>query len=421
MSYNYERAVPVSYKKYKLNKEIEFPDTVKVQLDAFFDYIVKVEKSVYHNENGKIQKKTLIKDLSAKYADLREKYIKPEVDEKYHYKLIAYTQEEVDFIFQCGYKLIERFGLSQNEIAAVFGMNSNKFAKLGCFPMRCYQAYTKFAGKSLIPNDTKSEGIRIADCINKKVQAVYGCSAFIGVTNMLDIFANISSTDNKAYILTRPLECNEQNVVSRYLAYPRFLFATANNLENDTNTIPRRYVAGKLKKQIIDFLQMKENEVLMYSSICERMIKSGEMEQRFIASAYLNRFQEDVELYRNQLGCIEDIDKGFYGDEYFEDENSLEECGLAGLEIDFDDADAVRRILLDSTRKLYEKLVRRLTFAKLSGYDAGVFQDYKMALVAMLVKKNELFSDYQRGVRNLEKDEDKIQLASISHCAVEPF
>ena len=36
MSYEYEHAVPFEYKRYKLNKHIEFTDEIKVQLDNFY-------------------------------------------------------------------------------------------------------------------------------------------------------------------------------------------------------------------------------------------------------------------------------------------------------------------------------------------------------------------------------------------------
>lgn len=419
MPYKYECAVPVVYKRYKINKEIEFSDEIRSQFALFFQYIDKLRKLDYQDENGKLQIEALIKDLSDRYAVLRSRYLKPVVLQKYKYKTIAYTQEEVEFIFQCSYKLIEKFGLSQDKVSAVFGIKPNKFSKLGCFPMRCYQAYVKLddksARKSLVPDDVESEGIRIAECINKNVQAIYGCSAFVGISNMLDVFANVSSTDAKAYVLTRPAECNKNNVITKCLAYPRFLFATANNLENDTDTEPRRYMAGKIKEQIIDFLNMKENGVLMYSDICKRMLSNGDVDKQFISSGNQDEFKRDLNLYRNQIQCLADIENGSYGAWYFEEPAVRKEYGIGISEVDFDicDIDAISNYLSESSQRLYRKLVRRLTFVKLSKYNAEIFKDYKVALSTMLAEKYKLFSGYRSGICTSLNDDEKVQIASI--------
>ena len=417
MSYEYEHAVPFEYKRYKLNKHIEFTDEIKVQLDNFYKYIDKLTTDNYSDNKGKLDTKKLTTDLSQMYAQIREEYIKPLVIKYYKYKNIAYTQNEVDFIFQCSYRLIEKFGLSQNNLSKIFGMKPNKFAKLGCFPKRSYDAYTKlndvYARKSLIPNDTNSEGIRIAECINKTVQAVYNCSAFIGITNMLDVFANISATDTKAYVITRPVSVSANNNIDNIFAYPRFLFATANNLENNIND--KSYVAGAIKRQIISFLKMQDNSVLKFSQICSDLLIDGNIDKSFIATSNIKSFNRDLEIYRNQIILLDDIEDGSYSSEYFEDDSILDEFGLEEVEedeVNIYDEEELAEYLDGSIKRLKEKLTSNMSFANRK-FEVSEFQDYKLAMFIMLQEKYKLYSDYSSGVCKSLNEDDKIKLASI--------
>lgn len=417
MSYEYEHAVPFEYKRYKLNKHIEFTDEIKVQLDNFYKYIDKLTTDNYSDNKGKLDTKKLTTDLSQMYAQIREEYIKPLVTKYYKYKNIAYTQDEVDFIFQCSYRLIEKFGLSQNNLSKIFGMKPNKFAKLGCFPKRSYDAYTKlndvYARKSLIPNDTNSEGIRIAECINKTVQAVYNCSAFIGITNMLDVFANISATDTKAYVITRPVSVSANNNIDNIFAYPRFLFATANNLENNIND--KSYVAGAIKRQIISFLKMQDNSVLKFSQICSDLLIDGNIDKSFIATSNIKSFNRDLEIYRNQIILLDDIEDGSYSSEYFEDDSILDEFGLEEVEedeVNIYDEEELAEYLDGSIKRLKEKLISNMSFASRK-FEVSEFQDYKLAMFIMLQEKYKLYSDYSSGVCKSLNEDDKIKLASI--------
>ena len=83
-----------------------------------------------------------------------------------------YVTEYVQFIFGASYLFFNKFHMTQKEVASILGMTT-KFSKLDIFPYRCYSAFTKLDDKKkrrlLIPNDIDSEGIRIAECINKKV------------------------------------------------------------------------------------------------------------------------------------------------------------------------------------------------------------------------------------------------------------
>ena len=220
MSYAYEQSVPFKYKKYTELKSVTFTDEIKTHLDYFYQNIESICEGEYSDSKGKVDKdklRTLIAELAFKYKELRNQYIKPVVEKEYKYKELLYTQEEVDFIFACSYTLLDKFNMSQSMLCEIFlgkkrerkynpktgkeewvRTKENKFSKLGCFPVRCHDAYTKLddesARKSLIPNDSNSIGIQIAECINKKVQAVYACSSFVGVSNDLQILHRLTRT-----------------------------------------------------------------------------------------------------------------------------------------------------------------------------------------------------------------------------------
>ncbi|MDY3275646.1 MAG: hypothetical protein SOX33_07575 [Agathobacter sp.] len=420
MSYEYEHSVTYDFKKYKENKQIEFSANTKTQLDNYYCIIRDMDKAIILSNQGKLDKdklSSLITELSQQYASIRSEYIKPEVIAKYKYKQVAYTQEEIDFIFACSYLLIDKFNLSQEQLAKVFGFRSNKFAKLGIFPIRCHEAYTKLEDlsnrKSLVPNNPESEGVMIARCINREVQAVYGCSAFVGVSNMLDVFANISATDTKAYVLTRPSVKTEYNLIERWTAYPRFLFATANNLENVTNYKSRRYFAGKIKEEVISLLRMKDNNILKYSRLCNDLIEDGEITGDFISTGNTKAFHRELIMYRKQVALLTDIQEGYYSSDYFED-TSCDEYGLGVDDINFDiaDEDVLVEYLQESIQGLREKLISKMSFAKVK-YDTSIFLDYKMSMLVMLQEKYDLYSNYQSGMCNYLNDDEKVKLASI--------
>lgn len=291
MSYEYEHAVPFEYKRYKVNKQLELSDKIKCQLDNFYQYIDKLDIDNYKNDKGKIDTDKLVAELSKAYAKLRDKYIKPVVTKVYKYKSVAYTQEEIDFIFQCSYRLIEKFGLSQANVSTIFFLYPNKFSKLDCYPMRSYNAYTKLddsnARRSLVPFDTRSEGIQIAEVINKQIQAVYGCYGFAGVTNDLDVFANIATPDRKAFVLTSPYYFSEDEndkICRANISLARYNFALGNRLFDGKNYVP----AGKIKEKILDILTMKDFSA-MSESQQEELVK-----QLLLSDANITGYSSDA-------------------------------------------------------------------------------------------------------------------------------
>lgn len=389
MSYEYEHVVSFEYKRYKLNKHIEFTDEIKVQLDNFYKYIDKLTT----DNKGKFNTDKLTTDLSQMYAQIREVHIKPLVTQYFKYKNIAYTQVEVDFIFQCSYRLIEKFGLSQNNLSKIFGMKPNKFAKLGCFPKRSFDAYTKLddvsARKSLIPNDTNSEGIRIAECINKNVQAVYNCSAFIGITNTLDIFANISSTDDKLYVLTEISA--DSDLVGAVLSYPRFLFASANNFDN----IPNNYKAGAIKEKVIELLNMRVDSVLIHSELLDSILQDGDDYSSYIKSANVDRL---IAKYRSVLQILQGIEEGSFDiDGFAYDKELYKAVGLKSGDEALSDEETLYEYLDSQRAELNKKLKGMCTYASHGEFNKDRLIDYQQCMLRELVRfyqmEDEITSD----------------------------
>ena len=187
------------------------------------------------------------------------------------------------------------------------------------------------ARKCLIPNDSNSIGIQIAECINKEVQAVYACSAFVGVSNDLDLFANISTTDKKAYVLTKPIE--DENFRESLLSYPRLLFASSNNFEN----IAGNYKAGKVKKEIIDLLKMRDDEILKHSEYLTEVLESDDEYRKYCKDSQSTVFKNNLSRYREQrklMSIIEDDD--YYAEDIIYDFKYRKTVGINADDIDFD-------------------------------------------------------------------------------------
>lgn len=238
--------VPFQYFKYDVKKDI--PMSAELKFD-FSNYYRHIEELAIDTDGDK-----LICDLSEQYSVLRAKLI-DEIrlggDKK-----STHTAEEMDFIFWCMYLLIDKFALSQNQLAKIFGIKANKFSYFDLFPDRCHSAFVKSDYVSLIPNKTDSIGLKIAKLINTQIQAVYACSELVAITNDTDIFVNVSSTDDKDYVLTSPLNFASDDILSiqrANYAYANYLFSMGNNIYDGDKRVP----AGKIKDCIIKLLEMK--------------------------------------------------------------------------------------------------------------------------------------------------------------------
>ena len=462
MSYVYEHAVPFKYKKYTELKAVTFTDEIKTHLDDFYQYIDSICEDEYKDRKGKVDKeklRTLIAELAFKYKELRNQYIKPVVETEYKYKELLYTQEEVDFIFACSYPLLDKFNMSQSMLCEIFfgkqrerkfnpdtkkeewkRTKENKFSKLGCFPVRCHDAYTKLddvsSRKSLIPNDSNSVGIQIAECINKKVQTHYLCSAFVGVSNDLDVFTNISSTDKKAYVLTRP--SSDENFMKSLLSYPRFLFASANNFENAVGN----YQAGEIRKEIIRLLLLKDDEpeekkakekgkkshILKYSKYLAEVLEADDKYRKYCKGSPSTVFKNNLLRYREQrklMSIIEDDD--YYAEDIIYNFEYRKTVGINADDIDFDlyEVDLLYEYLENKSQECCASLLEFMSYAGEKGFDETLFTDYQYCMMKELEEKSKLFFQNERQHSVSVSESEKIRLAAIywvlEVCGGEPM
>ena len=182
--YGYEQAIPYKFIKYKKQDKVEFTEEIKSELDNYYRDIRKLTESNYQID-GKADIKKLSKDLGGKYKSIRTKFIIPFTGKE------SYSSQELDFLFVCCYELYLKFNLSQTEMNKIWGINGDKLERLDWYPHRSFSAYHSACDKTLKPYDTDSLGAKIAKVMNQKVQAVYMCVAFTGITNDLDLFANV--------------------------------------------------------------------------------------------------------------------------------------------------------------------------------------------------------------------------------------
>lgn len=213
-----------------------------------------------------------------------------------------HIREEVQFIFACCYLLIDKYNLPQGKLASIFGLRANDFSKLDIFPERSYHAFTKLKmegrKKKLVPWSSDTLGIKIAECINRKLQAAYCCTGFIGITNDLDIFANISSTDNKTFILTSPLEFEDDDAESIQRAnysYARYIFAHGNMLFNDEG---RLQPAGRIREEIEKLLTMQDTLKMEERMFREMLVSEADMKPYLREAGEYDTFQRLSEEYR---------------------------------------------------------------------------------------------------------------------------
>ncbi len=282
----YKNALPFEFKIKSVS--IALSDKVKFEFNQFYNHI---------NEGcGQID--ILIKELSEEYKNISVQV----VDEirKAGNKKSVHVQEELEFIFICSYLLIDKYKITQKKVASIWGMKENEFSKLGIYPQRCHDAYNRqslVGVKSLSPLQDKPKGGEIAQYINQNIQAMYACCAFIGITNDLDIFANISCTDRMAYILTSPLDFTEKEDLERAnYAYARYVFALGNHLYDDEGKLSS---AVCIKDKIIDILKMKETAIWIRDNVlCDIFLKDIDLSSYLLDGYDYGSFWELKKRYK---------------------------------------------------------------------------------------------------------------------------
>lgn len=296
--YEYEQAMPYKYIKYRKQDKDEFSEEIKSELDNYYRDIRKLTESNYQDD-GKTDIEKLTKDLGGKYKSIRARFIIPFTGKE------SYSSQELDFLFVCCYELYLKFQLNQTEMSKIWGINGDKLERLDWYPHRSFSAYHSVCDKTLKPYDTDSLGAKIAKVMNQKVQAVYMCVAFTGITNDLDLFANVSVDRNKCFLLTSPLQFPDDDVTSIQRAnysLARMIFASGSLLFDRKKHID----SGCIVREIRDVLDMniKLDNDMMYEYL-RNILNSG----KDISQYAIEEMQSDLEryLFRYQF-CQETID-----------------------------------------------------------------------------------------------------------------
>ncbi|MEY8391447.1 hypothetical protein AALA98_08745 [Lachnospiraceae bacterium 45-W7] len=397
------------YKAHEANKEVLLSDTLKEEFNRLYKEI---------RDSGGLEK-----DKWAEDARRLKQDVCGEVRQSGNSKSI-YVSDYVDFIYGASCMLIARHGVSQAEAGRILGLGKGKFSKLGIYPKRSHKAYVKFdmdvnRRKSLIPNRDDTDGIRIAEFINENVAAAYECYGFAGVSNDLDMFANISIGGSKAYFLTKPSKHAMRNMALEEAARlfsvcrSRFLFATANNFDNDT----AMHKAGKIKDKIASLLKMEDGEgLLTKSSRLRRLIKEGGGYEKNI-SCSRGSFERVLDCYKSR-GFI---NKSVVVGEYVDEETVYDQELWKDAELDFEifkntgeKTEDTKEWLEKSVREKEEELLGLLTYRLKGGQQPdmeafsdwlGILRDYQNCELG-----HELLGDSESGE---EENYKKIKAAAI--------
>lgn len=248
-------------------------------------------------------------------------------------KKSTYTDELLEFLFICIYKLIAGLGMSQKEAGEIFGLRANDFSKLGIFPDRCFNSFSKEAD-CFLPIEKEQDNIRdICDFLNKKVLTNYACRGVIAVTNTPSIFVNVAAGDNKKFAMTIPEPVADEDGIwtnGREFNYgfARYLFYDGNRLEDkDGNKITFGQVKNKISELInlthINISVPLVEHLLQSDMDMSQLVKDGQMDMFNQRRLILQDTYEKISTYQARLEAIE---TGYIGTEdYFENGYDVEE------------------------------------------------------------------------------------------------
>ena len=419
MSLLYIEDIPFEYKRYNKNKDIKLSNGLKERFDQYY-------REIKASDSLKIAEWT-------EMAKRLKSAVRDEVRKNGNKKSI-YVEDYVQFIFGVSYLLFAKdplHPLSQRKVSEILGITPTKYSKLDIFPDRSYQAYTKLDDepddetnkkpdkksnkKSLIPGNMDSKGIQIAECINQRIQAVYACYAFVGVSNDLDVFANISTTDRIKYIMTISSGHSTDTSVRlmQNMGYARFLFATANNFEN----VQGQYVSGKIKREIIELLKMRYSSVLCKSKRVEQLLSDGSEYKKYIMGNSDDFDLTEYRVYKNALLEMEENnDRLPYRDWYDGDEDEdgtyldISESGIPYGEEYFDE---IYDWIAQRVSDIRVSLIKKMSYYTRGKFDMADFEDYRLCLLTTLVQ------DFEINARNPVMVDTKIDLGEkIRYAAI---
>lgn len=407
----YKKDLKRPYQPHKMNKDIALSDTLKGKFNCFY-------KGIQDSDSLKEEEWT-------KAALRLKQKVQLEVQQFGNCRSI-YVTDYVEFIYGVCCLLIAKFDISQAKAGRILGVNATKFSKLGIYPKRSHSGYFTFDEtgnkyKSLLPNQKDTEGIRIARFINENVRAVYECYGFAGVSNDLDLFANIFIDGKKVYYLTIPSEqtirdIGEDIIRIFSICISRFLFATANNLGNDVTL----HKAGEIKREIIRLLEMDDKELLRKSKRLRNMIQEGEGYEKYVVGK-LYSFKKILSCYHKGIGIYEYMRSGNYIDSELGEEPDIWDEAELDMDVFVNMAEDIEenmeKIIEWLGKSVDEKedgLFKVLSYRRKGNqaFDIEAFSDW-LEILREFQKSGlvrELLDEYE----NVEEDSDKkIRAAAI--------
>lgn len=323
MQYDYEKAVPYEYINLRKPDKVEFTNAIRQELDNYYRYIKKLD-DCHYKKGEEIDTDSLINDLGEKYQRLREDYIIPYMGDKFKGKL---SSQEYNFLFACSHELYCKFQVDQTTLNKIWNIDKNRLERADWYPQRSFMAYYHKCDRTMRPNGIKSKGALIAQFINQNIQARYMCCAFTGITNDLDLFANISFDKNKCFVLTSPMKFKDGDDVSvekANYALARMLFASGNMLYDGDTYVAAGCIVRKISALLNMKLSLENDEIL---EIVQELLASGTDIAEYASygkeneiSEYIRKYQfyeETVDIY-NQYAEVGYVPEGLeYFDEHF--------------------------------------------------------------------------------------------------------
>lgn len=395
----YRKDLKEPYRPHKENKIIPLSNALKEKFNQFYKEI---------QESGSLKKGEWTEHAMRLKQDVQSEV------QGYGNRKSIYVSDYVEFLYVACCLLIAKFDISQAETGRILGIKAEKFHKIGIYPKRSYEGYFKYgkAGdqyKSFIPNHKDTVGIRIARFINENVRAVYECYGFAGVSNDLDFFANISVDGKKAYYLTMSLEQGigekDEDFIRLFsVCKSRFLFATANNLDNDVTL----HKAGEIKREIVRLLEMDDRELLRKSGRLKKMLQKGKGYEKYI----INK-----KGFTDALGCYDRrrrINQSIVVGEYIDPELDTDPDIWREAELDMDmfidtgmNTEETKNWLEESVKEKEEELLSLLSYRRKGNQalDMGAFSDWirilrefqKGELALELLKLSKGYGDSRKG------------------------
>lgn len=320
--------IPVSCHLFnKRAVRLESSNELKQKFDNYFNLVDSIVEKENKDEEFLNKKEQLSRDYGL-IKELVVSEIRLSGDKK-----SVYTDQLLEFLFICMYKLIDGLGMSQKDAGAIFNLKPNDFGKIGIFPERCQRSFNKETNLFL-PIEPEQDTIKaICEFINKKVLTNYACRGVIAIANTPSIFVNLATGDTKKFIMAIPEpEIDENDIIVNCdefnYAFARSLFYDGNRLQDKNG---KKITFGQVKDKISELIQLKDIEIsvplaeyLLQSDMdMSQLVRDGQIDIFNQKRKLLQETYEDIDIYQARFDAIE---TSYIGTEdYYENGYDMEE------------------------------------------------------------------------------------------------